>query len=191
MMLKNLHKIFKHRGIRGEQHKSLIYLLPLLLHILQQSEITHMGSSRKKFYLLVFYHNILGGYFTKYSDEASYIDETYKYSILSNISDLYRDSDKKFTFALVYDELQIYNIWQQTNNPLNEEAQWPGYHYNVTGYNPIRILAGKVNDYCTWGGLLIQHTLMDVLGAHHGFIQLATQEHIGNTQDTFLLTLNL
>lgn len=66
---------------------------------------------------------------------------------------MYRDFDKKFTFALVYDELQIYNICQQTNNPMNEEAQ-KSYNYNVTGYNPIRI-SGKVNDYCTWGGLVL------------------------------------
>ncbi|EAY10771.1 hypothetical protein TVAG_121750 [Trichomonas vaginalis G3] len=111
----------------------------------------------------IFYHNLLGGLFANKS-EAKSINTTYKYSIPTEVTDEFRDQDNKFTFALVYPEINLYNIWQQTNNPLNERPKAANNsHYYVEGYYNITILANRNETNCIWGGLLLSHTenLMD------------------------------
>ena len=106
----------------------------------------------------VFYHNMLGGVFSN-KDQAKYINSQYKYSILNEINDEFRDNDRKFTFALFYPELNLYNIWQQSNSPLNERKKWTtNNHYKVEGYNNITILADRNDSACVWGGLTLSHS---------------------------------
>lgn len=126
----------------------------IVKNVNKQGNYTY-GRIKRSSYLLVFYQNITGGYF-KYSSDAKSSNYPLRYSILNEISDIHRDSDHKFTFALVYDEHNTYNIWQQSNNPLYEQIDTTKHgHYNVTGYNPIDIPGFTSYSQCTWGGLLI------------------------------------
>ncbi|EAY08473.1 gp3-related protein [Trichomonas vaginalis G3] len=112
----------------------------------------------RNIYMKVFYHNMLGGVFAN-KDQAKYINSQYKYSILNEINDEFRDNDRKFTFALFYPEINLYNIWQQSNSPLNEPKKWTNNnHYKVAGYQNLTILADRQDSYCVWGGLALSHT---------------------------------
>lgn len=75
------------------------------------------------------------------------------YSILSTLGRQHRDESGKYTFALVYEEISRYNIWQQSNNPIYEINK-PGGNYKVPGYNRIDIKADRVHSDCTFGGLV-------------------------------------
>lgn len=129
----------------------------------------------------VFYHNLLGGNFTN-KTEAKSINTKYKYSILTEIDDEFRDYDNKFTFALVYPELNLYNIWQQTNNPLNEsEKSDNNIHYKVEGYNNITILADRNETQCEWGGLTLSSTDNLIDGCPGGSTWFFTIGYVGTT----------
>lgn len=105
--------------------------------------------------MLVFYHNITGGYFDP-SSQAISCNEPNKYSILNKISDVHRDEDNKFIFLMIYEEQKQYNSWQQSNNPIYEKpTQSNNNFYEVPGYNKIEIRAGKSSFNCKWGGLLL------------------------------------
>lgn len=73
--------------------------------------------------------------------------------MLSALGRQHRDEDGKFTFALIYDEIKGYNIWQQSNNPIHE-IDAGGRNYFVSGYNPIDIKANRSDPLCTFGGLV-------------------------------------
>ncbi|EAY08470.1 hypothetical protein TVAG_145500 [Trichomonas vaginalis G3] len=101
---------------------------------------------------------MLGGVFSN-KTEAKNINTKYKYSILNEINDEFRDNDRKFTFALFYPELKLYNIWQQSNNPLNEPKKWTtNNYYKVQGYRNFTTLADRKHEKCNWGGLVLSHT---------------------------------
>ena len=51
------------------------------------------------------------------------------------------------TFILYYPDLEAYNQWQQTNNPINESEEEG--KISVEGFRPIH--TGSTNQY--WGGL--------------------------------------
>ncbi|EAY21572.1 hypothetical protein TVAG_013370 [Trichomonas vaginalis G3] len=115
------------------------------------------GFIDNELYLKVFYHDIqLGGYFTN-KNEARWNDKKYKYSILTEIDDKYRDTDGLFQFSIVYPELRTFNVWKQKNNPLNEPKVIKSDHKpcNVTGYQYIKVLADRKDDLCVWGGLCL------------------------------------
>lgn len=106
-------------------------------------------------YLKIFYHNIEKGGFFDNVTQAKYNPDQNKYSILSNITDEFRDSDGKFTFAIVYPTKGIYNIWQQSNFPLDQPKYVSGKTTTtpVAGFKPIKTYANRTNVNCTWGGL--------------------------------------
>ena len=108
-------------------------------------------------FLKVFEHKNLPSVYFNDSSEVLHSDISDKYSILSELSDSERDSDFKFTFVLYYPELLTYNYWQQSNNPINETDKVTSGNslYNVTGYRPIRLLANRQYNSCTFGGLLL------------------------------------
>lgn len=132
----------------------------------------------------VFYHNLLGGNFTN-KTEAKSINTKYKYSTLTEIDDEFRDYDNKFTFALVYPELNLYNIWQQTNNPLLENKKWSdNNHYKVEGYNNITILADRNSTACVWGGLTLNHSDNLIDGCPGGYDWFFTIGYVGQEWET-------
>ena len=101
-------------------------------------------------WILVFYHNYLGGYFNNV-EEALYCNTTYKYSIIRYLDELpkYRD---KFEFLLQYENTTIpskYNRWRQTINPLKESEI---DKVIATGFEGIHI------DYASqFGGLALSY----------------------------------
>lgn len=114
-----------------------------------------IDSIKNEIYLKIYFQNITNsteGYFNT-SDEAIYSKNPNRYSLLSTLGRHHRDSDGKYTFALVYDELSLYNIWQQSNNPIHEQNV-VGNFYNVSGYNPIELNIFRSDEYCTFGGLV-------------------------------------
>lgn len=107
-------------------------------------------------YILVFYHNQLSGNFNPSSPDVLSINETYKYSILGNLSNLHKDSESKYTFAIVYDEIKTYNVWKQTNMPLDEIEYLDNKTlYNATGYEPVKIRANRMGTDCIFGGITV------------------------------------
>ena len=118
------------------------------------------GFIDNELYLKVFYHDIqLGGYFTN-KNEARWNDKKYKYSILTEIDDKYRDTDGLFQFSIVYPELRTFNVWKQKNNPLNEPKVIKSDHKpcNVTGYQYIKVFADRKDENCVWGGLCLSNS---------------------------------
>lgn len=112
----------------------------------------------------IFYHDIRHGAFDKVED-AKWSEDPTRYSLLSSLSREHRDKDGKFTFALLYPELKIHNIWQQSENPINIQDPYSDniHHFNVSGYNPIDIKADRNEKYCIWGGLLLSETTVSLL----------------------------
>ena len=107
------------------------------------------GFIKNELFQLVFFHNISNRNFFDDLKQAESCDLPGRYSIIKQHGRKHRDSEGKFTFALVYEELNLYNIWQQNNNPLFE-IEKPGGHYFVSGYNCSDCQA-KNSD---WGGLV-------------------------------------
>lgn len=121
------------------------------------------GTIDNEKYLQVFYHNVAGGYFdselVKYS-----VNDRYRYSILSKVGDRYRGPDGNFTFALIYDEYNAYNVWTQYYNPLYDaKKNSDNKPYKVKGFRSITNLANMADDYCVWGGLVRSHTQEDTI----------------------------
>jgi hypothetical protein len=101
----------------------------------------------RELWILVFLHNITGGFFESREEAAYNPNSQHKYSILSKISD--RDKfNGKFEFKLIYPELNEFNHWRQSNNPIVEEDDLT--KAKATGYEPIKITWSGSN----WGGLL-------------------------------------
>ena len=72
-------------------------------------------------WLKVFFHDMstFEGFLSE--DEVKSCNSAKKYSILSELNSNMKQKNNKFEFLLEYPELGRINIWQQTNNPLNEE----------------------------------------------------------------------
>ena len=106
-----------------------------------------MMEYQQALWLKIFYHNMtnLEGFFTE--EEALDSEKEYKYSILG-IIDQFKRPSIKYEFILEYPELQTYNRWKQTNNPLNEEES-PDHDSKVEGFVEIYTSAKSVS----WGGL--------------------------------------
>ena len=137
---------------------------------------------------------MLGGFFSS-KEEAKSSNSQYKYSILTEINDEFRDKDHKFTFALIYPEIKLYNIWQQSNNPLSENKKWTtNNYYYVEGYQNITILAKRNEDYCRWGGLLLSHSESLIDGCPGGQEWFYTIGYVGRgwgpTEQNFLIPSN-
>lgn len=99
-------------------------------------------------WLLIFRHNIAGGYFSSADDwsEAKWTNPTdptsNKFSILDGIHDKMKFGDE-YIFKMVMDSYT--NIWAQTNHPYTDVA----YASTVPGYRAISIgTSGNA-----WGGI--------------------------------------
>ena len=91
-----------------------------------------------KKWLLIFYHNLVtsNDLFEDDWDLFLRIDTTNKYSILYQLTDVFK-SRGKFEFLLLYPELSGHNIWTQTVNPLETEPE------SFNGYEPVDITWSK------------------------------------------------
>ena len=99
-------------------------------------------------WLKIFYHNITD--FVGFSDinDALSCDEENKYSILNEInSSLKQRSNNKYEFIIEYPELNAYNRWLQSNNPVNETEEEGKFF--VDGFHAIHTGARQ----SFWGGL--------------------------------------
>ncbi|EAX80188.1 hypothetical protein TVAG_240310 [Trichomonas vaginalis G3] len=108
-------------------------------------------------YLKIFYHDVdKGGFFDSVAQAKYNLDEN-RYSIISNITDEFRDSDGKFTFLILYPTFGRYNIWQQSNFPLQEPKFTSSREKlsPVEGFNSIKTFANHSEINCTWGGLVL------------------------------------
>ncbi|EAX92975.1 hypothetical protein TVAG_042740 [Trichomonas vaginalis G3] len=121
------------------------------------------GFIKNEPYQLIFYDNVANGIFFSQVTEAISCNRRDKYSILSELSNKQRGEDGLYTFALVYESANKYNIWQQLNNPINKPE---GYvSHTVSGYKPLDIQASL---FC-WGGLArsnYPYTLLDGCPGH-------------------------
>lgn len=98
-------------------------------------------------WLKVFYQNFNSGVGFSTAKDALLCNEEDRYSILSELNDSLKLNNKKYEFILYYPELDVYNRWRQTNNPIDEyEATGKT---TVDGFHPIHTGA-KINE---WGGL--------------------------------------
>jgi len=97
-------------------------------------------------WLKVFMHDSSSGqYFLSYS-EALNSNGLYKFSILGEIDDKYKNNGK-FEFLLEYPQFNKYNRWKQTYNP-KDNPEVSGN--KATGYEPVSIYySGQF-----WGGLV-------------------------------------
>ena len=100
-------------------------------------------------WLKVFYHyNQDGLHGFENESEALYcVNDPYKYSIISLISSRYKYNGS-YEFIIEYPELQVFNRWKQSKNPLHEKETYS--NKTVTGFSPIETgLPGG-----DWGGLV-------------------------------------
>ena len=89
-------------------------------------------------WMLVFYHNSSNGLFYNEFEEIKFQNDYKhgKYSIFGLLqSDLKQNN--KFEFLLEYPELNGYNLWRQSNNPI-EENKLPDIVF-VKGYEEINV----------------------------------------------------
>jgi len=109
---------------------------------------------RGAYWLLVFYHNSVGGVYFNSLNEAKKCDLPNRFSILSDLNQNYYFNNK-FEFLLQYPGISDHNWWRQSYNPI-EISEGTG---DVYGYEPIEI-AWKGHN---WGGLAVSATGLTLL----------------------------
>ena len=98
-------------------------------------------------WLKVFYQKKTGNKGFDNIEDALLCNEEDRYSILSELNESLKLSNNKYEFILEYPEINLYNRWRQTNNPIDEyEATGKA---TVDGFYSIHLGAYKSN----WGGL--------------------------------------
>ena len=127
----------------------------------------------RSLWLKVFFHNMTTFVGFSSESEAKQCNSVYKYSILSELNGIQKQSNGKYEFILEYPEHDSMNQWQQTNSPLEETEHG---QKEVVGYKEIHI--GESSS--KWGGLakssdavkqytLINGSPVDTTGMDWGF----------------------
>ena len=108
--------------------------------------IAEFAYFKKAYWLKIFFHNMTQYDPFQSESEALNCNTENKFSILGNLSDSLK-SGEKFVFLLDYPELNAYNTWKQTNNPINEQENG---QKEALGFVPLHTGAPRSN----WGGLV-------------------------------------
>ena len=108
----------------------------------------HFKFFKRRLWLNLFSHDCMDGKNNfENKSEALSCNKEGKYSILSELNQSFKIKGK-YEFLLEYPELKIYNIWRQTNRPIDEPEIGNSY---VEGFQPLTTLA----PYHRWGGLCL------------------------------------
>ena len=107
-------------------------------------DITHIKYLENKKWMLVFHHDIheKKNYFSKNEDEFLYSNTKEKFSILGYLDDSFRIRGN-FEFLLEYPDVEGFNMWTQTVNPLKTQPN------QSNGYKPGKISFPRYS----WNGL--------------------------------------
>ena len=106
----------------------------------------HFKFFKRRLWLNLFTHDCMGGTNNfENKNEALSCNKEGKYSILSELNQSFKIKGK-YEFLIEYPEKKTYNIWRQTNRPIDEPETGNKY---VEGFQPLTTLAPGTN----WGGL--------------------------------------